>query len=132
MEEALEKLGLEIIQFMGNLVPQDTGDLLRSFHMEVVYENKNWILRIYSTKEYAQWVNDGTKPHMPPISAIEGWCKRKGLEPWAVAMNIKKYGTKPHQFIPTANDIRQRLKYAKFDQAIKDKIDKIIQKNNLT
>ena len=36
---------------------------------------------------------DRTKPHFPPISAIEGWAQRKGLNPWAVAIGIAKKGT---------------------------------------
>ena len=36
---------------------------------------------------------------LPPINAITPWAKSKGINPWAVAMSIKRFGTKPHPFV---------------------------------
>lgn len=53
---------------------------------------------------YGKYVDEGTKPHMPPVEAIRPWAESKGLNAWAVAMNIKKYGTREHPFIHKFND----------------------------
>jgi len=43
-----------------------------------------------------------SRPHMPPVDALEKWAKDKLGDPdlkWALAYHIKKYGTKPSWFI---------------------------------
>ncbi|MGO4470337.1 hypothetical protein AB4Y95_00160 [Arthrobacter sp. M-10] len=51
---------------------------------------------------YADGVETGTRPHMPPAgpdSSLAQWCELHGLNVWAVAMSIKRKGTKPHPFV---------------------------------
>ena len=71
--------------------------------------------------DYGKYVEFGSPPHMPPVDALKGWAQRKlGDEKlaWAVAMGIKKRGTRPHPFIrPTYNNelmpiIKRNLKEA--------------------
>ena len=48
---------------------------------------------------YGEAVEKGSKPHFPPIAAIEGWAKRHGANPYLVARAISKRGTKArHMF----------------------------------
>lgn len=56
---------------------------------------------------YAEYVDGGTRPHMPPVNPIKKWIELKGLtiNPWAVAMNIKKYGTKANKFLYIIDDL---------------------------
>jgi len=52
--------------------------------------------------EQMKYVEYGTPPHMPPVDELKGWARRKwGDEKlaWALAMHIKKYGTRPFPFI---------------------------------
>ncbi len=49
--------------------------------------------------KYALYVEKGTKPHMPPVSALTAWANSKGINPWALAMSIKKKGTKANPFV---------------------------------
>lgn len=57
-----------------------------------------------SLTPYAAAVHEGTAPHMPPIDAITPWANKKGINPWAVAMSIKKKGTKANPFLQRAVD----------------------------
>jgi len=45
--------------------------------------------------EHSDFVENSTRPHFPPIEAIEDWIAVKGLDlnAWAVAMSIAKNGT---------------------------------------
>lgn len=57
--------------------------------------------------KYAAFVEYGTKPHFPPISAIQGWADRHGIPAWAVAMSIAKKGTAPRYMWRNAfNDLQ--------------------------
>jgi hypothetical protein len=129
IQDELEKFGLEIIKFMGNNMPVDSGDLKNSMKMEINKERNVYTLSIFMDR-YGEYVNYGTKPHMPPVKAIESWAERKGINPWAVAMNIKKYGTKPHKFIPEVNDIENMIERLDFSDYFKSQIEEIIKNNN--
>lgn len=65
--------------------------------------------------DYATYLDTGTRGtetglpdrKMPPIAPIKRWVEMKGLNisPWGVAVNIKKYGTKPHPFLYVIDDV---------------------------
>jgi hypothetical protein len=57
--------------------------------------------------KYALYVELGTDPHYPPVSALRGWARRKlGDEnlAYAVVKAIGKKGTKPQPFLRPAAD----------------------------
>jgi hypothetical protein len=45
---------------------------------------------------------------MPPINAIKGWASRKGLNPWAVAKTIQKWGTMAKPFMSSLSEFEQQ------------------------
>jgi len=94
INEVLERLGQEIVTDMRKQAPSDTGTLKSSIQYSI--DNNSLVIHM---DEYGIYLNDGTKPHMPPISAIEGWARRKGIDPWALAYSIKSYGTKAQPFM---------------------------------
>ena len=57
-----------------------------------------------SLAPYAAAVHEGTQPHMPPVDALTPWANKKGISPWALAMSIKKKGTKANPFLTRAID----------------------------
>lgn len=59
---------------------------------------------LVSLAPYAADVEYGTAPHMPNITELTPWAAKKGIPVWAVAMSIKKYGTKPNPFFQKAVD----------------------------
>lgn len=85
----------------------------------------NWVITtarfqgtLASNMPYALFVEKGTGPHMPPIDAITPWAKKKGLNPWAVAMSIKKKGTKANPFLSRAIDDAQSGIEQEFEDAL--------------
>ena len=62
---------------------------------------------------YADDIEFGTDPHMPNIENLRGWCKRKlGDEGavFAVAMKIKKHGTKPKPYLrPSIEEVKPEI-----------------------
>lgn len=124
---ALKKLGPIMIQGLEDAIisngSDDTGALIDSLDWKV----KNNTL-IITFDKYGQYLNDGTSGQlvernnhpatnrkMPPIEEISGWAHRKGINPWALAKHIQKWGTHAHPWLGT------------FDKFIA-KYDKLFQK----
>lgn len=56
--------------------------------------------------KYAAPVETGSKPHWPPIAALEGWAQRHGIPAYLVARKIALEGTEPtHFWINTFEDL---------------------------
>ena len=53
---------------------------------------------LHSQASHSAFVNNGTKPHFPPVAALEDWARLKGVSPFAVAKSIAKKGTKAVPF----------------------------------
>lgn len=79
--------------------PSDTGDLRRSIEGEVDSPGfPNWG-RVYTNKEYARPVEEGSKPHFPPPGELADWAKRHGIPVFAICYTIAREGTEgAHMF----------------------------------
>ncbi len=105
----LERLVSEKIDAMGI---SDTGDLRKSIKQEVFIQAQKWVIRVGSNMEYAVYVHEGTRPHWPPKSAIDGWVRRKlglrGVElettSYLIRRKISKEGTKEKPFMQLVFD----------------------------
>jgi hypothetical protein len=92
-----------------NIVANDSyasGELYESMIIEV----KDQGLRIFvgSTSHYAPYVEYGTRPHFPPVSAIREWCRLKGIPESAaypIARKIAERGTPEQPFFAPAVQI---------------------------
>lgn len=73
-----------------------------------------------SNVPYSMAVHEGTRPHMPPVSALEAWSKKKGLNPWAVAKNIAKFGTKANPFLKRAVEAQKDQINGEFKTALEN------------
>ena len=93
---ALERGAAIVAHHEAEEMPRDTGagaaniDKVRSLTSVTIRPKLPYML----------FVHEGTKPHMPPVKAIEPWADRHGINPFALAMSIKKKGTKPNRFVP--------------------------------
>lgn len=91
-----------------------TGKLARSIH-QVVTELAAVIGPDHKlVPHYALDVEKGTKPHMPPVSSLQAWADAKGINPWALAMSIKKKGTMAHPFVKPTFDAAKPEVIAEF------------------
>jgi len=70
-------------------------------------------VKIGSNLEYAAHVEYGTRPHFPPISAIQEWARKKigdGSKSTAflIARKISRVGTKAQPFLRPALDVNRK------------------------
>lgn len=75
----------------------DTGKLAQSVQMEF----KNLEADVFVASDYAEDIEDGTKPHYVSAEALKGWAGRKLGNPnlaYPIAKVIEKVGTKPRHF----------------------------------
>jgi hypothetical protein len=76
----------------------DLGELERGVH-QVTKRTRSGIETVVRPSDfadnYAIFVERGTKPHRPPVSALQGWADRHGIPVWAVVRKIERDGTEP-------------------------------------
>lgn len=79
--------------------PVDTAHLQRS-HATAVDDAAipRWGM-VGTNVTYAVFVHEGTRPHFPPVAALDGWAKRHGVNPWAVAQAIARRGTRAQPWL---------------------------------
>ena len=114
----LNYLGNEIINAMRKDIYNLSGELSRTMKADVINDVYGTSLHI-TMQLYGLYVDEGTcgtdscggKHHkykgtgspkarnMPPVSDLRKWATSKGLNVWAVAKNIQKYGTASHPFV---------------------------------
>lgn len=97
-----------------------SGQLVRSIQPVVKYENDQVILTI-TGEDYAVYLENGTKPHFPPVSKILEWIRVKPVLPrpingkmptapqlaYLIGRKISRVGTKPtHLMANTANQMQ--------------------------
>ena len=83
--------------------PRALGSLADS--LELVLTEKT--ARIISDAPHFRAVDDGSRPHFPPIAPLLEWCALKGLDPgvaYAIQQKIGAEGTKPTNFTRDAFD----------------------------
>ncbi len=76
-------------------VTTDLGQLRQSLTKTVKPDNAV----IGTNVEQAPHVEFGTRPHVAPISALQGWADRHGIPVGAVWTSIKRKGTKAQPFL---------------------------------
>jgi len=77
--------------------PVDTGRL-RSSMTGVVEGRGSEIRGIVGTNvSYAPYSEYGTRPHWPPLAALEVWARRHGTTAFVVARGIARHGTKAYE-----------------------------------
>jgi HK97 gp10 family phage protein len=61
-----------------------------------------------SNLKSALWAEKGTRPHWPPLKAVEGWARRHGMTAYLVALAVSRKGTKAHHMLENALKDNQR------------------------
>jgi len=128
MDKTLIKIGKEIVkELIKNLSKHglQSSDLANSINYKI-----NQGVLIIDMNEYGEFVDSGTKPHMPPVDELNSWAQSKGLNVWAVAMNINKFGTEAQPFLldfdKIINDITEEITESGFE-LFEDDVDDIIE-----
>ena len=103
LHDFLLRSGLTVEAESKQLAPVDTGRLRASIKTEV----EPLKATIAPTVHYGAAVEFGSRPHMPPVAALQPWARRHGGGsglPWALAIWISKHGTKPHPYMVPGAD----------------------------
>lgn len=100
-KSALNKSAIQIKGRAKNNAPVAFGDLQRSFKHDV----KGLTATVWSGKEYALYVEKGTRPHFPPVAPLARWAGLKLGDSslgFVIARSIAKKGTKAQPFFEPA------------------------------
>ncbi|MEO0595068.1 MAG: hypothetical protein AAF126_03060 [Chloroflexota bacterium] len=85
-----------------NVGAVDTNELIQGTHYDISRDSDGVQSVIgFSDKanEYAVYVEEGTRPHFPPLDAIRPWADRHGIPAFLVARKIAREGTDPRYFM---------------------------------
>lgn len=103
-----------------------SGELAETAKYKLNFDGR-YVELIFNLQEYWKYLENGTKPHFPPISAIEKWLQVKRIVPttkggrvpttkqlaFLIARGISKNGTKPtkllQQTIDGSDDLIDRM-----------------------
>jgi hypothetical protein len=82
------------------MVAQDTKRLLGSINHKITGRGANLTGRVGPSARYGYYVEYGRRAGKPPpVSAVAGWARRHGANPFLVARGIGRHGTKPQPFV---------------------------------
>lgn len=114
LEKTTKDAGKDIQREAVKEAPHYTGNLQRSMHMEYTPIQ----VLVEPTAEYAKYVEFGTAPHPINPQVLEGWAKKKGLNPYIIARSIRTKGTKANPFMGrTRDNLADKIQQAFADAA---------------
>lgn len=91
---------IRLQQAMRTQAPKDLGDHSRGYRAEQFAFGSNGELAGAFVNEvpYSLYAERGRSPgKMPPVKALEGWARRRGINPYLVARKIGDEGTRRWQ-----------------------------------
>jgi HK97 gp10 family phage protein len=122
--EAMRDATLVVVRSARQNAPVDTGRLRASIMPEVVQRDKVITGIVGSNVTYAPYMELGTRPHWPPLKALEVWARRHNTVAFVVARAIAKKGTKARKFLWDAVQSNRN----KIAEILSSTIGKIIKK----
>lgn len=111
-----------------------TGQLISSVNTKVTVDGTLFEIEL-SLQDYWKYVEEGTKPHFPPVSKILEWVKVKQILPtpmangklpteqqlaWMIAKKIDRVGTEG------SNDLEHTMEEVDYNAIIEEALDKDI------
>lgn len=97
----------------------DTGNAANSLTLKM--EKRGFTAKIEAEAPYSIWIENGARPHFPPLEALEGWAKRHGFDSaWPIALAISKRGIPATPFLGPAYDSESE----KFYEALRKLVNK--------
>ena len=118
-----------------------SGNLVNSSKVTVDYDGRYFNI-YFEIQDYWKYVENGTQPHFPPVSAIEEWIRVKQLVPQAIngrvpstkglaymiARKISREGTQGNQALNSVLDSSDAI-IDKMVEFITDQMEKEIDKD---
>jgi len=100
--QVMKKATLLVARAAKQNAPVDTGRLRASITPEIRRTTREVQGVVGSNVKYAPFVELGTRPHWPPVSALEVWAARHGTSAYLVARAISKRGTRARRYLQRA------------------------------
>ena len=97
----------------------DTGVTRASITSSVKSGQAQAIGIVGSPRISAAVMETGSKPHWPPLKALEGWAKRHGTTAYVVARAISKRGNVPRKFLSKAMNSTYSRVMAELNRTVK-------------
>lgn len=101
---AMRSVTLEVQRRAKQNAPVDTGRLRASIIPDVVTRGNVVRGIVGSNVVYAPFMEFGTKPHWPPLAALEVWARRHHTSAFVVARAIATRGIRARRFLRDAFD----------------------------
>jgi HK97 gp10 family phage protein len=98
MREAMDDATTLLQHEARRVVVIDTGALRQSISRKVE-PFQGEVGPVAPRGAHGAYVEFGTRPHFPPVSALEGWARRHGMNPYLVARAISRRGTRPQPYL---------------------------------
>lgn len=135
LQEALAQYAQAIAdQYKQNLEDSGrraSGELVSSVNTKVVVDGNEYVIEL-ELQDYWKYVEEGTKPHFPPVSKILEWVKVKQILPtpmangklpteqqlaWMIAKKIDRVGTEG------SNDLEHTMEEVDYNAIIEEALD---------
>lgn len=84
-------------------------------------------VQIEPTEYYADFLELGTRPHYPPVHAIEDWARQKGINPYALQHSIGRKGTKAHPYLERTFDQVEPYAHKRLEEQLSKTVEEILQ-----
>ena len=124
VQEAMQQGAFMVQKSAKRNAPVDTGRLRASIDVTIEWEDQNLRGVMGSNVEYAPYMEMGTEPHFPPISALEGWARRHNINAYLVALSIAKTGLEARHFFRDALDQHRDEIIKLFNEAVSKAVRK--------
>ena len=102
MLEAMRDATLIVQRSAREYAPVDTGRLRASIVPEVRMAGADVVGVVGTNVKYGPFMELGTRPHWPPLGALETWARRHGTTAFVVARAIARRGTKARRYLQKA------------------------------
>lgn len=100
--------------------PVDTGRLRASITPEVQSLGEDILGIVGSNVVYAPFMELGTRPHWPPLSALEVWARRHGTTAYIVCRAISKRGNLARHYLQNAFEKNRDWIIARIERGVQE------------
>ena len=123
MKTTMRAATLMVTRSARKKAPVDTGVLRNSISGEVRSFGDTSEGIVGTPVKYAPFMELGTAPHFPPVSALRVWARRHGMNAFVVARAISRRGLKARRFLSGAFDENKARIAALFDAYVKKLVE---------
>lgn len=123
MITAMQQVILMVLRKLRTKAPVDMGGLRGGTVMGVSSRQGSVLGIVGVPATYSPYQEEGTAPHFPPLSALEGWAKRHGTTAYVVCRAIARRGNTALWYArDTARELRQQI-HKTLDDAVRRMVE---------